>query len=303
MRHRSRISPRYCRGRRVSLWTMSTLDSPLTGDFGNISLYPAPLVGPSDISPEMTVITSDGEGSPAVSNSSSTRSGNPPLAQGMSSFRRHSIGEASALSVCAIVQKTKRGVSEEDVSFEVKGEADVHHGLVSGAGVYKHSRSVMGVSAASAPAIFSVPLPEVEQGSDDAETGSVDRNSSEPFDDLAFGSPAPSSIPSPAPSIPAPAFDSAPATSSSTSGQRRPRARRRSGATSRQKRTPCEYCTKTFSRIQDAQRHIATSCNASPKKMGVECPKCGSVLSRLDAAQRHWRQNRACAPPEWADHA
>ena len=57
-----------------------------------------------------------------------------------------------------------------------------------------------------------------------------------------------------------------------------------------------------FSRMQDAQHHIATSCMANLDKMGMQCPECGSMLSRLDLAQRHWRghENRSCEAPERA---
>jgi hypothetical protein len=77
--------------------------------------------------------------------------------------------------------------------------------------------------------------------------------------------------------------------------------RRRAGGATRVKRTQCEYCSKTFSRVQDAQRHAA-ACAVRPDNKGVECPECGAVLSRVDAAQRHWRghENPTCEPPEWA---
>jgi len=230
-----------------------------------------------------------------------------PSATGSSSFRRHSVGEASAPAVRAIGQKTKRGISEEDVvysgfpSITVEGD---NRRIASGIRASKRSRSsaVETATASSAPALLSIPLPNVEKAQDDSESsGSVDGDSSSRLlADLPPPTPSPSSssIPSPSPSpSPAPA-------ASPSGGQRRTR-RRGGGSSARPKRTPCEYCNRTFSRIQDAQRHIATSCNASPKKTGVVCPECSQVLSRTDAAQRHWRQheNPTCATPEWAMRA
>jgi endogenous inhibitor of DNA gyrase (YacG/DUF329 family) len=138
----------------------------------------------------------------------------------------------------------------------------------------KRIRPFTTVTATSAPALLTVPLPAVD---------SAHPNTTE--DNQSSTSTAPASSSASA-SVPAP---------------RRPR-RRGGGAGTRVKRTPCPYCAKSFSRVQDAQRHVTTSCAVSPEKTGVECPECGSVLSRLDAAQRHWRghENPMCEPPEWA---
>ncbi|KAH9978384.1 hypothetical protein BJV74DRAFT_859541, partial [Russula compacta] len=104
---------------------------------------------------------------------------------------------------------------------------------------------------------------------------------------------------SPPPPAPSPASISGSSSISTASAPQRRAGRRRP---QRVRRTPCEFCAKTFARIQDAQRHMATSCSANPDKMGVECPECHSVLSRLDAAQRHWRghENPTCETPAWA---
>lgn len=121
-------------------------------------------------------------------------------------------------------------------------------------------------------------------------------------------SPSPSSPLSPPPSPFTPAALPEPA---AAGNPRRTVTRRRGGGGARTRtgaagararpRHPCEYCPKTFSRLQDQQRHSSTSCDASPNRATVDCPECGQILSRLDAAQRHWRghENPSCEPPEW----
>jgi len=165
---------------------------------------------------------------------------------------------------------TKRGMSQD---ANVDGDAfnvDINQNqqvVMLDVRASKRIRPFTTVTATSAPALLTVPLPAVES----AHSNTTDNNQ-------PSASAPPSSAPAP----------------------RRPR--RRGGGAMRVKRTPCPYCTKSFSRVQDAQRHITTSCAVSPEKTGVECPECGSVLSRLDAAQRHWRghESPTCEPPEWA---
>jgi uncharacterized Zn-finger protein len=285
----------------------------LTADLGSISPHLTHLVGlslgeedTSALASSDFTFISDEEGSPVLSNNSgSTILHHPPgpvpvpSAAGSSSFRRHSVGEASAPALRAIGQKTKRGIGEEDVIYS--GLPSI---TVEGVRAFKRSRSgiVETTTATSAPALLSVPLPNVEQHArDDSESsGSVDGDSSQLLADLSsLAASSPASVPSPSPS-PSPAPAASTRAKASASG-----GRRRGGGSARPKRTTCLYCTQTFSRPQDAQRHIATSCNASPNKMGVVCPECHQVLSRTDAAKRHWRQheNPTCAPPEWVMRA
>ncbi|KAH8986087.1 hypothetical protein EDB86DRAFT_2956729 [Lactarius hatsudake] len=157
------------------------------------------------------------------------------------------------------------------------------------------------VKATSAPARFTVPLPNVEKNDcedDDDDGVSSSSGSSQSLAPLtpATGSASPAPLSSPVP-VPAPAPR---------------RARRRAGAggggsgsggrAARAKRTKCDFCPRTFSRAQDAQRHAVASCMENPNREGVRCPECGEVLSRLDSAQRHWRghENPECEAPEWA---
>jgi hypothetical protein len=153
----------------------------------------------------------------------------------------------------------------------------------------------------SAPALLTA-LPTIDHAPQEKATAD---NSS-----ISEGSKLDRTSPAPAPATatttlrrgPAPQSTRSSSSSKSGSSTHPTRRTRRRTATTRTKRTPCDYCSKTFSRVQDAQRHITTSCTANPDKMGVQCPECGSVLSRLDAAQRHWRghENPSCEAPEWA---
>lgn len=252
----------------------------------------------SDVSLFSTA-SSDGGASPVLSASSEgTALQLPPLptpatATGTSSFRRHSVGQASAPLGYAPAQKAKRAVSEDGdyvPEININGEPlndDVNvNQLFLDIRAPKRLRPV--ATPTSAPALL-IPLPTIGHAPQEATTDntSVDGDNS----DRTSPAPAPTTTRRPA---------TRPASSSaSRSTHRRPG--RRPGPT-RTKRTPCEYCPKTFTRMQDAQRHSATSCAANPDKAGVECPACGSVLSRLDAAQRHWRghENPECEAPEWA---
>jgi Zinc finger, C2H2 type len=210
-------------------------------------------------------------------------------------FRRHSFAETGVPTVRAIGQKKKRELSDDQdyVANDHVSNDDLFTAAATGASGFvvpnvhmsKRRRSVNNkTTSSSAPALFPIPLPNVERAGDNYDGGSINDDNDVP--------------PIVRPSAPSPV----PATTPST--QRRAPRRRTgmgSGRTTRAKRTPCEYCKKTFSRVQDAQRHMTTSCAASEEKMGVECPECNAVLSRLDAAQRHWRghENPTCPPPAW----
>lgn len=250
-------------------------DSPFTGNLASISPHPALLLDMSeeeDASNFLLEFSSDGAASPALSNAQYPTI--PAPATGVS-FRRHSVGEAGAPLARATGSRTKRRVTDDDdyvPSVDVSGEVsdeDVDNSLVSNVRASKHRRSV--TTPTSAPACLTVPLPHSEHARDDTDNASINSDK----------------------------------ISTTTTQQRRRAGNRRAGAARRVKRTPCEFCTKTFSRMQDAQRHMATTCTANPDKTGVECPECHSVLSRLDAAQRHWRghENPTCEPPAWAQRA
>jgi uncharacterized Zn-finger protein len=201
----------------------------------------------------------------------------------------------------AAAQKAKRAVSENGdyvQKMDINGDSHdddvgVHQNIVFDVRAPKRLRPV--ATPTSAPALLT-PLPVVSHAPEEsnADSSSIDEDRT---------SPAPVPTPTPTTTTRRPASTRTTA-SSSGSGSAHRRSRKRTGPT-RTKRTQCQYCNKTFSRVQDAQRHIATSCAASPDKAGVECPECGSVLSRLDAAQRHWRghENPGCEAPEWALHA
>lgn len=216
------------------------------------------------------------------------------------SFRRHSFGETT-VATARILGKTKRGLSADDddddyvsdlrvkdetvggdTSFPITGTRNVPSVHMS-----KRRRSITQATSTSAPALFPVPLPNVEPGAN------YDGVSN---DESPTAQPPTASVPAAAPSL-------SPPPPASTSTPRRARRRTGTGAgrATRAKRTPCKFCGKTFSRVQDMQRHTSASCEASPDKTGVQCPECCQVLSRLDAAQRHWRghENPTCPPPEW----
>jgi hypothetical protein len=290
---------------------------------------------------DLSTSTSDGGASPALSSSQIPVAHTPPIsgqqARSSSSFRRHSIVETSAP---VISQKTTTHyvpqpiikVNGGDGGDAATGNADVDLRTMSNVRMLKRSRSAIATTG-SAPACLTVPLPDVEQH--------VQPYQSRKFLAIAPAPPLASRTPSPTPSapststststlaprvrVPAPAFPSSPSPSPSSSpspftpaapepapaGRPRRTTRRRGGgggtrtraaaAAGRARRYPCEYCPKTFSRLQDQQRHSTTSCDASPHRETVSCPECGAILSRLDAAQRHWRghENPSCEPPEW----
>jgi len=254
----------------------------------------------SDVS-LFSAASSDGGASPVLSASSGyTTSQEPPFptpatATGTASFRRHSVGEASAPLGYAASRKAKRELIEDgdyvpkiNINGEsLDGNVDVNQQFVLDVRAPKRLRPI--VTPTSAPALL-IPLPTFEHAPQETDNASVSEDNNFKLDRT-----------SPAPVPTTTLRPSTQSARSSKSGSTHRRARRRT-APARAKRTPCEYCTKTFSRVQDAERHIATSCTANPDKMGVECPECGSVLSRLDAAQRHWRghENPSCEPPEWA---
>ena len=259
---------------------------------------------------------SDGAHSPAASFSQSQS----PGAQQNSfvhstsdavSFRRHSVGATSA-SERRVGKKTKR---DGDVRDDDDDDDDKESNFLTAAAdvpVAAHTSkrrraaggAIVKATPTSAPARFTVPLPLVlthekndcdvdyDDGSSSISSGSQLLAVSTPASTSTslVRSPAPTSTPSPSPA-PAPALQ---------------KGRRRAGTNGararRVPRTKCDYCPKTFSRMQDAQRHAAASCPDNPYRSGVRCPECGEVLSRQDSAQRHWRghENPQCEPPEWA---
>ena len=216
-------------------------------------------------------------------------------------FRRHSVGPSSAPER-TVGEKTKRDggdASYEDDEQHHHSYADVTAedsylpATATTAGVAhtsKRRRAAAGAmmipKATSAPARFIVPLPNIVESAppqcDDDETSSICSGSTNSQTQNQSSSLAPFSTPSPAP----PPARKAP----------------RGGRRSRVPRTKCEFCPKTFSRTQDAQRHATASCPDNPLKAGVRCPECGEVLSRPDSAKRHWRGHASprCEPPEWA---
>lgn len=206
-------------------------------------------------------------------------------------FRRHSVGQMDAPLGRTDSEKTvtKRGMSQD---VNVDGDAfnvDVNQNQQVAVPDVRASKRIrpfttVTVTAASAPALLTVPLPAVDSTHSNATTTATTDDDNDQSSTASTAPPSASA--SASASVPAP---------------RRPR-RRGGGTGTRVKRTPCPYCAKSFSRVQDAQRHVSTSCAASPEKEGVECPECGKVLSRLDAVKRHWRghENPTCEPPEWA---
>jgi hypothetical protein len=218
----------------------------------------------------------------AVSPSSFSQS---PGAQQDSSFdlsfssRRHSVSASER----TVGLKTKRNNQGDDSYFpQLPVGVDHFAAAAAAAAPSKRRRAVGGdaiiVKATSAPARFTVPLPpiEVDDRSDDGSTIS--------------------SVSSQQSQLPTPVTPTPPA--AAPPGNNNKGRRRVKGA----RRTKCEYCPKTFTRMQDAQRHAERSCRDNPSRTGVLCPECGEVLSRLDSAQRHWRghENPQCEPPEWA---
>jgi C2H2 type zinc finger protein len=152
----------------------------------------------------------------------------------------------------------------------------------------------------SSPARLKTPVPDVEYAQSDD-------NRRRKFLAIApapTSASAPASTPTPTP-VPVPAPAAPISTPASARPPRRPGNRRRGGGTTgrarKKERHPCRVCKKTFSRSQDLERHIRTSCTSSNQRATVVCPECHSVLSRMDAAQRHWRahQNPTCPPPDW----
>ena len=225
---------------------------------------------------------SDGD---AVSPSSFTRSpgGSGHQQQDYSfelpfSSRRHSVSVSSERTVGL---KTKRNDHGDDSYFHPLPPPQPS-GAAAAAAPSKRRRAAVGgdamiVKATSAPARFTVPLPPIEFADDRSDDGSSSVISSV--------SSQQSQLPTPAPAVPLPRNNN--------------RGRRRATGV---RRTKCEYCPKTFTRMQDAQRHAERSCRDNPFRTGIVCPECGEVLSRKDSMQRHWRghENPQCEPPEWA---
>ncbi|KAF8260980.1 hypothetical protein EI94DRAFT_840316 [Lactarius quietus] len=299
-------------------------DMPLTVNLASIS---PPPVGVYDLSQEEDPIISSSSSSScglsldfasdvAISPSSGSFAQSPSTAQQNTfadapseSFRRHSVGPASAPERM-VGQKTKRDGgdasehNEDEHHYDYKNNIDDESYFTPSQASADHAtkrRRAAGleeaiVKATSAPARFTVPLPNIEHAhleiDDDDGRSSISVSSSQSFALVSTpGSTTgslvqvPSPLPSPLSPAPAPA-------------QRR--VRRRAGT--RARRTKCEYCPKTFSRMQDAERHARSSCPDNPKKAGVPCPECGEILSRQDSAQRHWRghENPQREPPDWA---
>jgi hypothetical protein len=304
------------------------VNSPSTADLESIfpSYAPSVYVGEEDevgsnISLDFCLSIGERGVSPAVSSSHCTVPNSTPLvpeqASSNSSSRRHSVSETSAPGSFAhgIDQKATREDEEAGHHFPqpiinvngstsdaATGSADVDLRSESNTRVLKRSHSI--IATGSAPARLTTPLPDVEyvQLKDDKRRKFLAIAPAPPPVSASASTPTSTSaltFPSPSTSVSTPA---------SERPQRRPGNRRRGGGTTRStgknargKRHPCEFCGKTFSRLQDQQRHSTTSCNASPHRSTVDCPECGSILSRLDAAQRHWRghENPTCPTPDW----
>ncbi|KAH9046678.1 hypothetical protein EDB84DRAFT_1575702 [Lactarius hengduanensis] len=318
----------------LALQTLNTSGSPANDvpsfNFGNTpltvnlaSISPPP-VGVTDLSQDEDTTTtasscgislgfstpaSDGAISPA-SFSFSPGQQNPfelsPDAAGPFSFHPHSIRATSAPPPRVVGMKTKRdGADDDDHHYDynyVDGSSFPATADTADAHTSKRMRADGGaiVKATSAPARCTVPLPNVEKNDCDDDDGksSVSVSSGSSSQSLAPFTPATGSTStasaSTSPVVPAPAPRRArrrAGTGGSGSGGRAARARR----------TKCDFCPRTFSRAQDAQRHAVASCAENPGKAGVRCPECGEVLSRLDSAQRHWRghENPQCEAPEW----
>lgn len=289
----------------------------------------------------LSTATSDVGVSPTLSSSQISVPNSPPVseqeARTSSSFRRHSVVETSAPVIgqkaTPYVPQPIIRVNGGDGGNAATGNADASVDLhtMSNVRMLKRSRSSHSTIATtgSAPARLTV-LPDIEQpyqsrkflaiapappfaprspsptpSASSTSTSTLAPRVRAPAPAFPSPSPSPCSSPSPSPSPSPPPSAPASGKPRRTTGTG---TRRRGGGTKtkataggRSKRHPCEYCPKTFSRLQDQQRHSSTSCNASPNRATVVCPECGSVLSRLDAAQRHWRghENPSCAPPEW----
>ena len=260
----------------------------------------------SSCSLDLSPPTSDGPLSPAsFSQSPGTQQKFLALSTdtaGPLSFRRHSFGAASDTPPRTVGKKTKRD-GDIDGGDYVNYVDDNSYLLTAAAGTAKRRRAAGGeeaiVKATSAPARFTVPLPDVEHAHEncDDDDGSSTVSSSNSTQSLTLSTPLSTS----ASLFPSPAPASKPALPASRRGPRRRGASsRRAG---RAPRTQCEYCPKDFSRAQDAQRHATMSCPENPNREGVRCPECGEVLSRIDSAQRHWRnhKNPQCEPPTWVN--
>ncbi|KAH9073554.1 hypothetical protein EDB83DRAFT_2672875 [Lactarius deliciosus] len=238
-------------------------------------------------------------------------------AAGPISFRRHSIGATSAPPPRVVGMKAKRDDDNDS-------DSDNHHRYdftyvdgsfypavaaatadTADAHTSKRMRADGGaiVKATSAPARFTVPLPNVEKNDcdDDDDDVSSSSGSGQSLGPLtpATGSASPALLSSP---VPVPASPSTVAPAPARRARRRAGTGGSGGRPARAKRTKCEFCPRTFSRAQDAQRHAVASCAENPDREGVRCPECGEVLSRQDSAQRHWRghENPQCEAPEWA---
>lgn len=292
----------------------------MTFDFSGYSLSPGYLMGGSiggdDVTSDVSVVSSplsDRGPSPvpSVSSVATTSTMEQFLAQrpatGTTSFRRHSIGQTEAPLGGTSSERT---VSKRAMSEDVDGDAcnagiDQNQHNISD--VRASKRICPYVTATSAPALMTVPLPTVDPAQKDITTDTASRKHEDDSSNSTSSPVArhPTPISASSTSTTTTASTSAPAHAAPPARAAR-RTRRKAGAATRPKRTQCVYCHKTFTRVQDADRHIATSCSASPEKKGVECPECGAVLSRNDAAMRHWRgahENSTCEPPEWARRA
>ncbi|KAI0265611.1 hypothetical protein BC834DRAFT_969992 [Gloeopeniophorella convolvens] len=260
---------------------LSTLQTPTTVNMAIISPPPANLYADfvqeedtaSDASLELSPTPSDGFVSPRASPSTQSPASPPPDSPAHEvtpvPMRRYSHGESPAPRVTG--KKAKRDPNDGDDDYTPDDRDETSS--LGGRRNFKRRRSI--IAPTSAPACLSIPLPAID--------------------------PPPQAIYEAAESSSAtvPGSQIAPAT-----GKPPPKARRRAGGSTkaRVKRTGCEFCGKTFTRLQDAYRHAQMSCKDNPaKEGGIECPECGSVLSRLDAAQRHWRghENPRAPVPEW----
>jgi hypothetical protein len=277
-------------------------DTPLTVNLATIS---PPPVGVFDLSqeedPSVTSsassssscglsldLASDGPLSPSSFSQSQSPSAQQNIFTDALSFRRHSVGPSSAPEQRTVGHKTKRdggdGTADEDEHCD---DVDESYSPAHTSKRRRAAGAMMISKATSAPARFIVPLPVIVESTtlekndvcDDDDASSISSGSQSQSHSLAPLSPTPSLTPAPTPP-----------------------ARKARGRSRRTPRTKCEFCPKTFSRMQDAERHAKASCPDNPSKAGVPCPECGEVLSRQDSAQRHWRghEKPECEPPEWA---
>ena len=295
------------------------MDSPSTADpESNFPNSPSVYVGEEDeVGLNFPLSIGDRGVSPALSSYCTIPSFTPPVpeqANSSSSTRPHSVEETNAPGSFAhgIDQKATREDEEAGYHFPqpiasvncstseaATGNADIDLRNALNTRVLKRPRSVIEIG--SAPARLTIPLPDVQL--EDDERRKFLAIAPAPLPASSSSTTISTPISAPAPTFPSP---STPASTPAASGrpQRRPGNRRRGGGKGPGKNTrkhPCEYCGKTFTRLQDQQRHIMTSCNASPHKSTVDCPECGAILSRMDAAQRHWRnhENPTCETPAW----